>query len=281
MFKPGDKVRVLVNEPMCIKLAKGEIVTIEDGPYDCPDKTWYSVRSELTGVWAVYEKDLEAVQDVPQPKFKPGDKARLSRCVGTWLAGTEVTVKRVDEHRVVCYSESIDFVVFYSDELEAVPDPRLDHNAPLAEYTAVREISPGQFVTTADVKAKDPNPKDLAAVSRAPLALVPPILTAEASLAFLEGALKYGPYNWRSAPVKSTVYLGAMLRHIARILDGEDTDPKTTVSHLGAIAASCGILLDAARCGTLVDDRPPPGKAGEALDEIPVRVKQLREALGK
>ena len=52
-------------------------------------------------------------------------------------------------------------------------------------------------------------------------------------------------------------YLGAMKRHIDALLDGEDLAPDSGVHHLGHIAASCAIVLDAGKNGTLVDNRPP------------------------
>ena len=52
-------------------------------------------------------------------------------------------------------------------------------------------------------------------------------------------------------------YLGAMKRHIDALLDGEDLAPDSGVHHLGHIAASCAIVLDAGKHGTLVDNRPP------------------------
>lgn len=53
------------------------------------------------------------------------------------------------------------------------------------------------------------------------------------------------------------VYLNAMLRHIHATLDGEDKDPESGKSHLAHVSACCLILLDSAKYGNLIDDRPP------------------------
>lgn len=122
------------------------------------------------------------------------------------------------------------------------------------------------------------NPKDFAGSNRVPLSLVSDFANAEESLAMLEGALKYGAYNYRITGVRARVYVDAARRHLARWLNGEDRDPKTGVHHLGSVRACMGILLDAGSVGKLIDDRPPANKALSAqLEEMEARVKNLRE----
>jgi hypothetical protein len=67
---------------------------------------------------------------------------------------------------------------------------------------------------------------------------------------------KTGAYNWRSAKVCASTYISAMMRHWAAYLDGEDRAEDSKCHHLAHIVANCNILMDAAKCGTLVDDRP-------------------------
>ncbi len=102
------------------------------------------------------------------------------------------------------------------------------------------------------------NPKDRAALNRVPLHLLPHVGRVHGAMACRDGAIKYGPYNWREKPISLMGYLGAMERHIAAIAGGEwcstDTDPP--VPHLGHIVATASILLDAHEAGTLMDDRP-------------------------
>lgn len=103
---------------------------------------------------------------------------------------------------------------------------------------------------------KDTNPKDAIATNKLPLDAVPVTLDLYASLGFLEGALKYGRYNWRISGVKASVYIGALKRHIAAYESGQDIS-ENGVPHLSNMAACVGILIDAGVCGKLVDDRPP------------------------
>lgn len=111
--------------------------------------------------------------------------------------------------------------------------------------------------------AKNPyasvNPKDILAAAKLPVHLIPETLYLDVALAFLEGALKYGKYNWRAKPVKATVYLDAMDRHIMKYKAGERIDTKTKVKHMGYIICCAAILNDAEYYGTLIDDRAPRG----------------------
>lgn len=109
------------------------------------------------------------------------------------------------------------------------------------------------------------NPKDAIGITKARLDLVPPILSIEVSKAMADGAKKYTPYNWREAPVRMTVYLAAMMRHILACLDGEDNASDSGIDHLAHVAAGVGIVLDARACGTLIDDRNKAGVAAKAL----------------
>ncbi len=89
------------------------------------------------------------------------------------------------------------------------------------------------------------------------LQLIPPVLNTELAKALSFGAAKYEPWNWRKNKVEYMTYLGAMKRHIDALLEREDVASDSGVHHLGHIAASCAIVLDAAKHGTLVDNRPP------------------------
>lgn len=89
------------------------------------------------------------------------------------------------------------------------------------------------------------------------------------STAFMDGAEKYGPYNWRKTGVSMMVYLRALNSHYQLFLDGEDHDPKTKVHHLAYVMANCAIILDGmTKEGVMVDDRPPPGAAAELTERF-------------
>ena len=101
------------------------------------------------------------------------------------------------------------------------------------------------------------DPKRAAGALKPQLQLIPPVFNEAVAAALAHGAPRYGPWNWRSNRVEMMTYLGAMKRHIDALLDGEDLAPDSGVHHLGHIAASCAIVLDAGKHGTLVDNRPP------------------------
>lgn len=100
------------------------------------------------------------------------------------------------------------------------------------------------------------DPKGDAGKLKPQLQLIPPVLSQETAKALSLGAKRYGPWNWRENNVKIMTYIGAMKRHLDCILEGEDIDPESEAHHLGHIAANCGIVLDAQKHGTLVDNRP-------------------------
>jgi hypothetical protein len=109
------------------------------------------------------------------------------------------------------------------------------------------------------------NPKDLIGATKVDLSVVPPAALLHLASAMMDGAKKYGPFNWRENKVKGRVYVTAMMRHLLQYLDGEDIDPTSGVHHLGHAMACAAILLDARETGNLADDRPLPGAAGAMI----------------
>lgn len=69
------------------------------------------------------------------------------------------------------------------------------------------------------------------------------------------GADKYGERNWRKSEILASTYEGAILRHFLAWASGEDLDPESGLPHLSHVRACCAIVLDSAKCGTLIDDR--------------------------
>jgi len=69
------------------------------------------------------------------------------------------------------------------------------------------------------------------------------------------GADKYGIRNWRIDKILASTYKAAMLRHLKAWAEGQDIDPDSGENHLYHIRACAGIVLDAQRCDTLIDDR--------------------------
>ncbi len=114
------------------------------------------------------------------------------------------------------------------------------------------------------------NPKDAIGAKKAPLRLVPPALLIETAAVMKHGAEKYGPYNWREQPVKLSIYIEAILRHALAVQDGQWVDPESGRPHFAHIAASAGIILDAAANNGLEYDIHP-GPAAELLAAQDVR----------
>lgn len=123
------------------------------------------------------------------------------------------------------------------------------------------------------------NPKDVFGSAKIDLGLAPDTLAVCAARAFLEGALKYGRYNWRIAGVRSSIYRAALNRHVAKWWNGQDHDPKTRVHHLDNAIACLAIIRDAELYGKLRDDRPPcpdPDAMARFIDGAEVDVAFLK-----
>lgn len=128
-------------------------------------------------------------------------------------------------------------------------------------------------------ETKETNPKDAVGVRKVPLHVVPARVTAEVGLALLEGARKYGSYNWRAAGVRASVYFDATRRHMDDWWEGVDIDPDSGLSHVTKAIASLTVLRDSMMHGNWQDDRPiraeagwvqdMNGKAAEIIDRYP------------
>jgi hypothetical protein len=117
------------------------------------------------------------------------------------------------------------------------------------------------------------NPKDRAASTKIDISLFPPVAVIHGAHAMMDGAQKYGPYNWREKKVHARVYLSAAMRHILDCLDGEDLAGDSGVLHLGHAIACCAILIDAMETGNLIDDRPKKGVASAVLDRLQKQIE--------
>lgn len=106
---------------------------------------------------------------------------------------------------------------------------------------------------------KQTNPKDAIGVRKAPMSTVPPAVLAELGVAMLEGAVKYGKYNYRVAGVRASVYYDALMRHLFAWWEGEDIDAESGLSHITKALACLTVLRDAQMQQMVTDDRPPKG----------------------
>lgn len=122
------------------------------------------------------------------------------------------------------------------------------------------------------------NPKDLLGVKKVSISKFPAAGLIHGAHAMMDGARKYGPYNWRGNAVIASIYVDAAERHmIAWFDEHQENASDSGVHHLGHAIACCAILLDAQETGNLVDDRPVPGKANAILDRLAEKIKAKAE----
>lgn len=102
------------------------------------------------------------------------------------------------------------------------------------------------------------NPKQAPGRGKFSMSVVPPRVLAELAVAMMEGAIKYGPYNWRGTDIYYSDYYNAAKRHLMQWHEGEDNDPDSGhgLSHVTKAIASLVVLRDAMMVGTAIDDRP-------------------------
>lgn len=121
------------------------------------------------------------------------------------------------------------------------------------------------------------NPKDKLGAKKVSISKLPPAGIIHGAHGMMNGAAKYGPYNWRGNAVIASIYVDAIMRHVMAYFDGEEVAPDSGVTHLGHVIACAAILLDAKATGNLVDDRPKGGKAAEILEQLNAQIKKEAE----
>lgn len=266
MFAVGDKVLCVDDSSMTGMLTAGlfyvvsSLVPGPDGdlyvaPWDAPQHRVFAFRSRFIVAPpcnAMVEEDCECPTEPPPATlyaFKVGDRVRF-RCEssyeytvsvdGAGLNGSQDMTHRCDG-------------TWSWDDLELVTP--VDAMGPFDGFEE-DDCCPLPGLPPAAV-----NPKTAVGAAKPNLALVLDTACCAEAVAMMNGAEKYGAFNWRESTVPAMTYVAAMRRHLALWLNGEEgeTDPKTGyyVTHLGAVRANAAILIDAADCGTLVDDRPP------------------------
>lgn len=128
---------------------------------------------------------------------------------------------------------------------------------------------------------KGVNPKDLLGVQKVSLSKFPAIALIHGAHAMMDGARKYGPYNWRGNPVLASIYIDAGIRHFLKFFQGQEIDPDSGARELGHAMSCAAIVLDAQASGNLVDDRPTgddPGLVARVMDEVSAAIKAKQGA---
>lgn len=113
-------------------------------------------------------------------------------------------------------------------------------------------------------KALGSNPKDLLGAKKPSMSKIPAVAILWESLAMMDGAGKYDPYNWRANKVIASIYVDAAKRHLDAWFEGQRLADDSGCHHLGHARACLGILLDAEATGNLIDDRPTTEGSQEA-----------------
>jgi hypothetical protein len=131
-------------------------------------------------------------------------------------------------------------------------------------------------ITGASSKATTTNPKDLVGNTKVSISKFPVIGTIYGAMAMMDGAEKYGPYNWRDKEVIASIYVDAAKRHLDCWFEGQEKASDSKVHHLGHAIACCAILLDAQAHDKLVDDRP---KDADNLDFLEKLLAELSETI--
>lgn len=129
-------------------------------------------------------------------------------------------------------------------------------------------------------KATTPNPKDLLGAKKMSITKIPSTAILHEAHAMMNGADKYGAYNWRDKDVQASIYVDAALRHLLDWFEGSEIAEDSGVHHLGHARACLGILLDAQATGKLIDDRPVCGQPNifnELQTKLTEAVKLRRE----
>lgn len=121
-------------------------------------------------------------------------------------------------------------------------------------------------------KATTTNPKDLLGNKKVSITKLPMVAVIHGAHAMMNGADKYGPYNWRAKDVIASIYVDAALRHLIAWLEREEIAEDSGVHHLGHAIACCAILLDAQENGNLIDDRPN-SKTPEVIKSVLTRLE--------
>lgn len=117
------------------------------------------------------------------------------------------------------------------------------------------------------------NPKDTLGMKKVNTYLMPPLAVMYGAHAMMDGAVKYGPYNWRDKAVIASVYITAADRHIKLWQSKEEQADDSGVHHLGHAIACLAILIDAQAEKCLKDDRVySPG--------VITAIKALNDAIG-
>ena len=90
-----------------------------------------------------------------------------------------------------------------------------------------------------------------------PMELLDRYALEQTALVLAFGARKYAPHNWRKG-IKHGRLLAAAMRHLLAIIDGEDVDPESGLSHAAHLSCCVMFLQWMQRHRPDLDDRWHP-----------------------
>lgn len=123
------------------------------------------------------------------------------------------------------------------------------------------------------------NPKDAVGVSKwRQYFCVPYRVMWEVGVGMLEGAMKYGRFNYRITGVQASIYIDATRGHIDAWCEGQDDDPDTGLSHITKAICSLLVLRDGMIEGNFVDDRAP---RHQSMDEHTKKLQGIVDGMFK
>jgi hypothetical protein len=117
------------------------------------------------------------------------------------------------------------------------------------------------------------NPKDAIGSNKVNLGLLPPVALMHQAMAHMDGAGKYGEFNWREQPIQASIYVTAALRHIMLWASGQENASDSGVHHLGHVGGCINILMDAQAHDCLLDDRQKSQATIDLLEKLNVQCK--------
>lgn len=129
--------------------------------------------------------------------------------------------------------------------------------------------------------SKGVNPKTFQGIKKVSITKLPAVAILHGAHAFMEGAFRYGPYNWREKKVPASTYVDAGIRHFLAWFEGQENASDSGIHHLGHALACAALLLDAQESGNLIDDRPVFGDP-DLFDRVARRLgKHIERRYGK
>lgn len=159
-----------------------------------------------------------------------------------------------------------------------IPEPTPDQKKYIDDL--LENMKPVDLNQTVGGPKPSVNPKDRFGSVKVSISKLPMVAIVHGAHAMMDGAAKYGPYNWRDNPVIANIYVDAAMRHLSAWFEGQELAKDSGVHHLGHAIACCAILLDAQMTGNLVDNRPingDPDKLANLLDELSAKLKAKKD----